>query len=83
MNQRGRLESMAGPFPLHVGGGHPAQFVVHQRNQLIGCFLVALAELGQQTRHVATRPRHVAPYGENYNPWAYGNHCEPAKRLYR
>jgi hypothetical protein len=62
VNQRGRLQNMAGPFALHVGASHAAQFVIHQRNQSIGCFLVARAELRQQTRYVATRPSHVAPY---------------------
>jgi hypothetical protein len=59
VNQRGRLERMAGPFALHVRASHPAQLVVDQGNQLIGRFLVAVAELCQQPRHIAARRRHV------------------------
>jgi hypothetical protein len=30
VNQRGGLESLAGPFALHIGAGHAAEFGVDQ-----------------------------------------------------
>jgi hypothetical protein len=47
VDQRGRLQGVAGRLGGQTGGGEPAQLVVDQRQQLRGGVGVALREVGQ------------------------------------
>ena len=46
VDQRRGLERMAGTFASHAGSRHLAQLLENQRNELIGGFLVTVANLG-------------------------------------
>jgi hypothetical protein len=61
MDERCRLKRVAGPFALHINAGHPAQFVVDDRNQPIGSLPVATAQLSQQNRDLPRRRSHPSP----------------------
>jgi hypothetical protein len=47
VNQRSGLESVTRAFLPHVRSGHSPQFLVDERDQLIGSLLVPLAELSE------------------------------------
>ena len=46
VNERGRLERMAGGFARHLVRGHAAQFVIDERQQFLRRFGVALFDGG-------------------------------------
>ena len=53
MNQRGGLESVAGTFARHLVRGQPAQFVIDERQQLLGGLGLALLDGFEDARDVA------------------------------
>jgi hypothetical protein len=53
VDERGRLQGMAGRFMGHLARGHAAQFMVHERQQFLGRFGVALFDGGENAGDVA------------------------------
>ena len=49
IDQRGRLQRLAGPLTAHVAPGYTVQFVMDQRNQLIERCLLTVAPGQQQS----------------------------------
>ena len=60
MNESSGLEGVVLPLTSHVTSGKPLQFVVDQRNQLLGCLLVAVRKLTEQDRNVGLLRIHRA-----------------------
>ena len=48
VEQRGRLQRVAGAFPAHIMMRQPVQFGLHQRDQLLERSLVSAAPVAEQ-----------------------------------
>lgn len=54
-----RLQRLAGRFVGHFPLGQPAEFVLHQRQQLAGSVWIALFNLRKNPRHVCHAPQDI------------------------
>ena len=61
VDQRGRLERMARALPGHLVRSQAAQFIVNQRQQLVGRLGVALLDGGEHLRNIVHCARDFPP----------------------
>ena len=66
MNESGGLQGLARPFPGHLLRRQLAQFVINQRQELLGGVRVALLDGGKDASNVGHR--HQAPEGFTSRP---------------
>lgn len=60
VNERGRLEAVAGTFAPKTGGGAPTELVIHERHQAIARGKIALAPGLEELRHLVVGRAHLA-----------------------
>jgi hypothetical protein len=57
MHQGRGLQGLSRLLLRHFGGGQLAQFLIHQRQQLVGCVPVTVFDLRENPGHVPRRTR--------------------------
>src|SRR5262249_29727136 len=64
VDQGGGVEGLPGLLLRHLLGSEPAQFVVDQRQELLGGVRIALFDGGQDTCDLAHEEQHNRPRGD-------------------